>query len=295
MLGVIFMPSVPKTPRKTTLAASSGNAASSREIQSAVSYHGNALLILFVFTLLTSFALALWMFKLYVGQRELAMGFEAMVSRLQSGEDRSLNGSMIRPQDEKDEQTFVRGLYVHALPCPAGFIGNCDDMLLYRRSETGMRSVVLPSVRALFPGGLPLPALERNSHNARYLVMTAKRSGGADPEVSYIYLVDSVTGETKAVTVDLSDGTTYSADNLFAAYIKDNGKGDYREVVVVDLMHDVSKVVAKAKMGESFWNGSGWPTVLSVNAKQVIFDVYTSPTSVGHPVTKEERTVTFSF
>ncbi len=281
---------MPTSSRKPVRRNPSADAVSkpvvNREMQESVNYHGSAILMLFVFVLLTSFAFALWMLKASVAQGELAMSLDAIASKI-------TQNSAVRQSPSTgsvtDERTLVPGLYAHPKFCEPGFSGNCDDYQLYRVSTNGTNEVILESVRSLFPG-IPLPLPVANSHDAREVVLSARRAGGEAAEIAYTYLVDTITGQVKNVATDLPDEAMYSPNNQAAVFVKKGADGS-TSIVLVDLTKDTSKVIAKAKSGESFWNGKAVPSVKSFDGKSVSFDVFT-PVDATHTMAslKETRT-----
>lgn len=272
---------------------------SGHNIQDALSYHGNAITILSVFVVLTSFVFALWMLKTYVVELQLASALDVVAGKVMGqgavGQTGSSNSLAL-----VTKETAVPGLFADWKACDQGSVGHCDDYLLYRRIDSGGKNVVFASMRRLFPGGeLPIP--NRNSHEANYLVMSPPVTDGGGPlrlvPLSAAYLVDIFKGEVKSVTQPITVDAVYSPDNLFAAYVKGqvdkNGVVDFRQVIVVDLLHDKSKMVVTAKGGNTLWDGTDIPTIKSVDGTSVTFDVFTKVK--GEIVFKETQTMKFKF
>jgi hypothetical protein len=115
----------------------------------------------------------------------------------------------------------------------------------------------------------------------------------ADMEVrNHVFILDVLTRKVINVKTPVPVGAQYSSnEGVTAAYIKE-GNGDYREVVVVDLLKDVAETVAKAKRSEMFWNGVTPPKVKQFDGKSLVFEVYTSSDAThALPTLQETRTV----
>ncbi|MEO5928120.1 MAG: hypothetical protein ABIO72_05355 [Patescibacteria group bacterium] len=71
---------MPTRSSRSKPAAASSSAG--REMRDAVTTHGSAILALAVFTLLTTFGLALWMLKITVAQAQLQMTLNAVATHV---------------------------------------------------------------------------------------------------------------------------------------------------------------------------------------------------------------------
>lgn len=267
-------------------------------IQDALSYHGNAITILSVFVVLTSFVFALWMLKTYVVELQLASALDVVAGSV-AGQGAVGQTSDTSASGFDGSESAVPGLFYDWKACDHGYVGHCDDYVLYWKRTTGQNDVVFASMRRLFPGG-ELPYPNQNSHKADYLVMSPLDKIGLDqyqPLQSDVYLVDILKGTVKSVTQPITVDAIYSPDNLFAAYVEGqmakNGDEDFRQVIVVDLLHDKSKIVVTAKGSNTLWDGTKAPMVKSVDDTSVTFDVFTKVN--GKNVFKETQTMKFKF
>lgn len=276
-----------------------------REIREMITAHGSLLLILCVFTVLISFALSLWMLKMHLQQKEMAHDFRLGATMNQQSSDLLLADERTSDQSVYTQTTPVKGLFMEYHPCQKPYVG-CDDAMLYRVTSDGTKVVLFPSIRTLFLGELNglFPAPVSGSHDpfeakyGGYLVMSPSVGyDGYDPKIETFWLVNIDTGKVKLINHPLlqSAPPRYSSDNLFAAYFKESN-GDYRELTVVDLLNDRSKVVARAARGETFFGGTSTPMALEVTSSTVSVAVFTPPETEGGATTfKEERKIQFSF
>ncbi len=266
------------------------SSSSDQRINQTLASHGSAILALFVFLVLVSFGFALWMLKMWIVQEQLRLAV-GEVYVMQQGQPQSETSEFIRsPISSRNP-----GIVMESIPCSGALQDECGDAMI--RQDAG---VYVRSVRSLMNGlgydRLAYP--EALLGPRRYLVMRLEnpedpRDANNPPEIrDHVIVLDLETRKVTDIKTPVPPGAFYSTGEApSAAYIK-AGNGDYREVVVVDLLKDVAETVAKAKRSEMFWNGATPPKVKQFDGKSLVFEVYTSSDATHTlPTLQETRTV----
>jgi hypothetical protein len=274
--------------------------AAGHDVQDAISWHASVLLMLFVFVILTSFALALWVLKVQLKQQDLTTAVNIVATKTLIGgktEDTETGGIIkkvavgLRPEFGVDVNTYLN------VQCPDTGNPNCYDYSITGPKATGL---FIPSVRqvmaaaGLETAGFPMAIISDRS-------LLTLRAG--NPEngkmLNRLVTVNLNTGVVKQHPSDVDQCATFSEDGQYAAdmpLVRD----ERRQVVVHDLLNGTSKVVANAKKAELYGviatGSSVCDKPLFVNATSVRFDVFTSPDAT-HATSSliETRTVEFKF
>src|SRR5690349_12786689 len=121
---------------------------SGHDLRDALSYHASAIIVLFVFTILTSFGLSLWMLKMYVGQDQLRSALDLVAGKVLSTEEQTAAGVGPALLPHVFVSSSVPGVFVSDTLCPPGELGQCGDSMVAKATEGGY-VVVVKSVRSL--------------------------------------------------------------------------------------------------------------------------------------------------
>lgn len=191
--------------------------------------------------------------------------------------------------------TPIPEIVMQYFPCQKSLEGECSDAVI-REGDFVLAKSARLLASAVGYDRLAYP--EARLGNKRYLVLrlmgpSESSNPEADVEVrNHVFVLDLLTRKVMDVKTPVPMGAQYSSDGgVSAAYIKESN-GDYREVVVVDLLKDVAETVAKAKRSEMFWNGVTPPKIKQFDGKNVVFEVYTSSDAThALPTLQETRTV----
>jgi hypothetical protein len=276
----------------------SSSLSSGHDLRDAVSYHASAIIVLFVFTILTSFGLSLWMLKMYVGQDQLRSALDLVAGKVLSVEEQTAAGVGPALLPHVFVSSSVQGVFVSDTLCPPGELGQCGDSMVAKETEGGY-VVVVKSVRSLM-NSLGYDALARPVAISADGQTLAFRLGGAtDPKElqEHIVLFDTVQRRVKDVDVAIPVSRVLFSPRLehVAYFVAKNGEA--RELVVVNVMTGVKKTVARAAAGETYQpSDTAFPAPTSMDDSSVLFNVYISSDATHlSPELKGVQTAEFSF
>ncbi|MFA5935914.1 MAG: hypothetical protein WC787_03615 [Patescibacteria group bacterium] len=250
------------------------------DIRDAVSYHASAILVLFVFTILTSLGLSLWMLKFYVAQDQYRLALDLVAGKVLSVEEQQDAGVGPAVAPHVYEESSVPGIFVSNTPCPPGELGECNDLIVAKQQQDGYE-VIVKSVRSLM-NSLGYDALAYPvgmSADGKTMAFRLGNENDTKELQEHIVLFDTTTRRVEDLEVALPVLSAFSPSVKYAAYLNSTD-----ELVVTELVTGKKKTIARGTADKDL-------LIVSLTDVAVIFDIYSA--TDGKKI--ESRTVSFSF